>query len=431
MSWDLRWRDSERTNIDVKNFALTRLWMYKYWSIQCNVKRFVLTRLWTHEYWCQEFCVDETSNVQILVHSMWCQEICEDLHRRDFERANIGSFKVMSRDLWKFASTRLWTCKYWSIQCDVKRFVKICIDETLNVQILVHSKWCQEICIDKILNVRILVHSMWCQEICEDLHWQDFERTNIGLFNAMSRDLKICIDKTLNVRILVYSMWRQEICEICIDKTLNVQILVYSIWCREICIDKTLNVRILVHSMWCQEICEDLHWQDFECTNIGPFNVMSRDLWRFALTRLWMYEYWSIQCDVKRFALIRLWRSNIGQFNAMSRDLYWQDFERSNIGPFNVMSRDLRRFASTGLWTYEYWSIRCDVKRSVKICIDETLNVWILVHSMQCQEICGDLHWRDFEHTNIDPFNVMPRDLYWQDFECANIDLFNVVSRDL
>uniref|UniRef100_A0A6C0C8B2 Uncharacterized protein n=1 Tax=viral metagenome TaxID=1070528 RepID=A0A6C0C8B2_9ZZZZ len=35
------------------------------------------------------------------------QEICGDLHRRDFECANIGPFKVMLRDLLKFALTRL------------------------------------------------------------------------------------------------------------------------------------------------------------------------------------------------------------------------------------------------------------------------------------------------------------------------------------
>uniref|UniRef100_A0A6C0CAP6 Uncharacterized protein n=1 Tax=viral metagenome TaxID=1070528 RepID=A0A6C0CAP6_9ZZZZ len=40
----------------------------------------------------------------------------------------------------------------------------------------------------------------------------------------------------------------------------------------------------------------------------------------------------------------------------------------------------------------QYWSVQCDVKRPVKICIDETLNVPILIHSKQCQEICEDLH---------------------------------------
>uniref|UniRef100_A0A6C0CB72 Uncharacterized protein n=1 Tax=viral metagenome TaxID=1070528 RepID=A0A6C0CB72_9ZZZZ len=58
-----------------------------------------------------------------------------NLYQQDFECANIGPFKVMSKN---------------------------CVDATLNVQILVHSTRCQEIykdCIDETLNVPILVHS--------------------------------------------------------------------------------------------------------------------------------------------------------------------------------------------------------------------------------------------------------------------------------
>jgi len=157
----------------------------------------------------------------------------------DFERANICPFKVMSRNSQKITLTRLWTCQYQSIQSDVKRFVKICID--------------------RILKVPILVYSMWCQEICKDLHWQDFERANIGPFNCdVNRFVEICIDRTLNVPILAIQSDVKRIVEVCIDKTLNVQILVYS--------------------KWCQEIRENLYWRDFKHANIGLFKAMSREL---------------------------------------------------------------------------------------------------------------------------------------------------------
>uniref|UniRef100_A0A6C0CBS1 Uncharacterized protein n=1 Tax=viral metagenome TaxID=1070528 RepID=A0A6C0CBS1_9ZZZZ len=47
-----------------------------------------------------------------------------------------------------------------------------------------------EICIDKTLNAPILVHSKRCRETCKNLRRWDFERTNIGPFKAMSRDLQ-------------------------------------------------------------------------------------------------------------------------------------------------------------------------------------------------------------------------------------------------
>uniref|UniRef100_A0A6C0C8S9 Uncharacterized protein n=1 Tax=viral metagenome TaxID=1070528 RepID=A0A6C0C8S9_9ZZZZ len=48
----------------------------------------------------------------------------------------------MSRDLENFALTRLQTHKYWIIQCNVERFVKIRIDKILIVQILTCSMRC-------------------------------------------------------------------------------------------------------------------------------------------------------------------------------------------------------------------------------------------------------------------------------------------------
>jgi len=125
--------------------------MCQYWSVQCNVKRFV------------KISLDATLNVQILIYSTWCQEICWNLHRRDFESANVSPSKVMSKDLQRF-------------------------------------------------------------------HLQDFERTNIGLFKVMSRDL---------LKFALTRLWT---------------------------------------------------------SNIGLFNVMSIDMWRFALTRLWARKCWSIQC---------------------------------------------------------------------------------------------------------------------------------------
>jgi len=41
-------------------------------------------------------CIDETLNMSILVHSIQYQENYEELHRRDFERPNIGLFNPMS-----------------------------------------------------------------------------------------------------------------------------------------------------------------------------------------------------------------------------------------------------------------------------------------------------------------------------------------------
>uniref|UniRef100_A0A6C0C782 Uncharacterized protein n=1 Tax=viral metagenome TaxID=1070528 RepID=A0A6C0C782_9ZZZZ len=39
-------------------------------------------------------------NVPILIHSMRCQETCKDLHRQDFEHANIDPFNAISKDLY-------------------------------------------------------------------------------------------------------------------------------------------------------------------------------------------------------------------------------------------------------------------------------------------------------------------------------------------
>jgi len=248
---------------DLRRFALTKFWTYKYWSIQSDVERSV------------KICVDKTLSVPILVHSMWCQEISGDLHWEDFESTNIGPFDVLSRDLWRFALTRLWTCKYWYIQSDVKRSMTICIDKTLNMPILIYSKWCQEICGDLYwfdLKAQILVHP----KRCENLHRQDFECANIGLFNMMSRDLW---------RFALTRLWKCQYWFIQRDVKGSV----------EICIDQTLNVQISVYSMWCQEICEDLHWLDFESANIGSFNVK-----RFAFTRHRAYQHLSVQYAVKR-----------------------------------------------------------------------------------------------------------------------------------
>jgi len=67
----------------------------------------------------------------------------------------------------------------------------------------------------------------------------------------------------------------------------------------------------------------------------------------------------------------------------------------------------------------------------MKNCIDETLNMSILVHSIQYQENYEELHRRDFEHANIGPFNSMSRKLHRRDFEHANIGSFNSISREL
>ena len=115
----------------------------------------------------------------------------------------------------------------------------------------------------------ILVYSMWCQKT---LHWQDFECSNISLFNAMPRDLRR------------FALTRLRVC-----KYLSIQCDVERF--EGFCIDKTLSVQLLVYSMWCQEIWRISHWQDFKRTNIGSFNVTSRDLWRFALTRSWSFKY--------------------------------------------------------------------------------------------------------------------------------------------